>query len=127
MWAYDQQEEPPAPYLDIVIRHPEDAAKTLRLRAKIDTGADISAIPAIVTAQLALPITSKLLVEGYDGIPTSVATYAAIITVETIRFKVQEVITISEPHALLGRDVLNHFYLQLNGPALNLKLSQIPF
>jgi hypothetical protein len=47
MWAYDQGEEPPAPYLDMVIRHPDDATKTLHLRAKVDTGADISAIPQL--------------------------------------------------------------------------------
>ena len=34
-----------------------------------------------------------------------------------------EVIVITEPHALLGRDVLNYFYTRLNGPDLTFDLS----
>ncbi len=127
MWAYNQTEQPPAPFLDIQLRHPDDPVQITRLSAKIDTGADISALPAIVIEQLGLPVTSKLMVAGYDGVPTAITTYGVILTVEQIRFKVHEIIAISETHALLGRDVLNHFYLQLNGPDLNLIVRAKPF
>ncbi|MFN8440951.1 MAG: hypothetical protein U0175_09290 [Caldilineaceae bacterium] len=127
MWAYNQDEQPPAPFIEIQLRHPEEPTRVARLSAKIDTGADISALPAATIAQLGLPVTSKLMVAGYDGVPTAITTYGVILVVEQIRFKIQEIIAISEPHALLGRDVLNYFYLQLNGPDLNLMISAKPF
>lgn len=127
MWAYNQEEQPPAPCLTVTLRHPEDLTRTINLQAKIDTGADISAIPINLIAQLGLPIMSKLVVEGYNGIPATVSTYSAHILIGAARFRLQEVIAISEPHALLGRDILNHFYVHLNGPELNFDLSLKPF
>ena len=59
--------EPPAPFLDLVLRHPEKSTMNAPITAKVDTGADLSALPASVIAQLDLPMTGKLLVQGYDG------------------------------------------------------------
>jgi len=126
MWAYDQDVQPPAPFLDIVIYHPENSVQATRSRAKVDTAADISAIPAPWVVQLGLPIASKLTVEGYDGIPASVFTYTVLMEVGPARFKNLEVIAIPETYALLGRDILNHFYIHLNGPELTFDLSLTP-
>jgi hypothetical protein len=75
---------------------------------------------------LGLPTTSKIVIEGYDGIPSTVFTYGVVIEVEQARFRSQEVIAIAETYGLLGRDVLNYFYLHLNGPELTLNLSLKP-
>lgn len=123
MWSYNQEVHPPAPFLDLAVHHPEDLAQTIHIRAKIDTGADISAIPTSLVAQLELPITSKIIVEGYDGVPTAMSTYGVLFEIEQAHFRSQEVITIPETYVLLGRDVLNHFYLHLNGPELTFDLS----
>jgi len=37
-----------------------------------------------------------------------------------------EVIAIPKDHVLLGRDVLNHFYVKLNGPELTFDFSPSP-
>ena len=126
MWTYNEEEQPPAPFLDVVVHHPEDTAQTVQVQAKIDTGADISAVPATLVAQLGLPIASKMNVEGYDGVATTVSTYSVLIEVRQARFRVREVISISETYVLLGRDVLNHFYIHLNGPELTFDLSVAP-
>ncbi len=127
MWAYNQDEHPPAPFLDLVVHRIEKSNLTIPIQAKIDTGADISALPESVVAQLSLPVVSKLLIEGYDGHQTTVSTYAAVLEIATVRFRSQEFIAISEPHALLGRDILNHFYVLLNGPDLSLQIQSEPF
>lgn len=126
MWSYNQEVQPPAPFLDLVVHHPEETAQAIRIQAKIDTGADISAVPAVLITQLGLPTTSKIVIEGYDGIPATVFTYGVVIEVEQAHFRSQEVIAISEQYILLGRDVLNHFYLHLNGPELTFNLSLMP-
>lgn len=82
MWSYNQAVQPPAPFLEVIIHHPKDSAQiTTTVQAKLDTGADISALPVALVTQLGLPMTSKMIVEGYDGIPTSVSTYSALMEI----------------------------------------------
>jgi hypothetical protein len=126
-WAYDQAEEPPAPFLEISVYHPENIEQVAQIRAKLDTGADISAIPTVLITQLALPIVSRILIEGYDGHLTTVASYAVSIQISDVLLVHQEVISIPDPYVLLGRDVLNRFFVQLNGPDLTFNLSRTPF
>ena len=45
MWTYNQNVKPPAPFIDIIISHVENSEQTAQVRAKIDSGADITAIP----------------------------------------------------------------------------------
>ena len=116
MWTYDQNVKPPAPFIDVVVSHAEDTAQTANVRAIIDTAADISAIPIGMVDQLGPPITKKLLVKGFDDVPTSVFTYNVLFEVAQVRFKNLRVIATPRAYVILGRDVLNHFYIHLNGP-----------
>jgi len=43
MWPYDQDSAPPAPLLDVLVHPPERCHATRSIRAKLDTGADVSA------------------------------------------------------------------------------------
>jgi len=126
MWQYNQTEEPPAPFIDLFLRHPEQLDQRLPITAKVDAGADISALPEQAIAQLNLPITGKLLVQVYEGRSQEVTTYAVHIEIASARFRVYEAVATHEPHALLGRDILNYFYLRLNGPELTLDASVRP-
>ena len=126
MWTYNEEEQPPAPFLNVVVNHPGDTAQAVHIQAKIDTGADISAVPTTLITQLGLPIASKITVEGYDGLATTVSTYSVLIEVAQAHFRIQEVISIPESYVLLGRDVLNHFYIHLNGPELTFDLNVTP-
>lgn len=126
MWPYNSVEQPPAPVLSLVVYHPEHNTQSIRVHAKLDTGADISALPDTIVQQLALPVTSKLVVEGYDGVSTTVSSYAARLVIESVPLKPQEIIAIPETYALLGRDVLNNFYLYLKGPELVFDTSSHP-
>jgi predicted aspartyl protease len=127
MWPYNAAEQPPAPFLALVVYHPERTTQTIQIEAKIDTGADISALPSTIVQQLGLPVTSKLVVEGYDGVLATVSSYAAGFTIESVQLEPHEIIAIPETYALLGRDVLNNFYLYLKGPDLVFELSRHPF
>lgn len=124
MWSYNLDVDPPAPFIEIVLRHPTNPEQTTYLQAKIDTGADISAIPADLLAQIPLPTASKIIVEGYDGVSATVFSYSTHLEIAGTRFENWEVIEIPDSYGLLGRDLLNHFYIQLNGPELTLSLSR---
>ena len=126
MWTYNQEIEPPGPFLDIIIRHPRSPAKFQSVPAKLDTGADVSAIPQRIADELELLPTRTILIEGYDGSQTIIETYTVTIEAATARFLQVEVILIPDESALLGRDLLNFFYIQLNGPALTFDLRLAP-
>ena len=123
MWDYDRSVYPPAPFVDIHISPPVSPALGQPLRAKLDTAADISCIPADLVEQLGLLPARTIPVEGYDGIQEMVYSYTVILEVADARFRHLEVVSIPEGYVLLGRDVLNHFYIQLNGPDLTFHMS----
>lgn len=126
MWAYDQSIEPPAPSLEVLIRHIWTKDRFYTVSARLDTGADISAIPQFIAEALELQPTRTIVTEAYDGAQTSVNTYVVTLEVAQARFPQLETILIPEPYALLGRNILNYFYTTLNGPALNFSLSLHP-
>ena len=61
--------------------------------------------------------------EGYDGIQEVVYSYTVTLEVADARFRHLEVVLIPDKYALLGRDVLNYFYIQLDGPDLTFHMS----
>jgi hypothetical protein len=124
MIPYNRDIEPPAPFLDVAVEHPTTGQR-LALPAKLDPGADISAIPATAVEQLRLLPVRSIPIEGYDSKPVHAPTYAVALDVEHARFRM-EVIAISESYVLLGPDVLNYFYARLNGPDLTFDLGLSP-
>ena len=90
--------------------------------SKVDAGADLSAIPQAVATELGLLPAQTIVAESFDGSRTSIDTYAVILEVAKARFRYIEIILIPDDQALIGRDILNHFYANLNGPDMTLGL-----
>ncbi len=126
MWTYNQAVRPPAPFINVLLNHPEIPSRTANIQAKIDTAADVSAIPATLVTQLELPIAKKLIVRGYDNVPTTMFAYSIHVEVAQVRFKSLRVITTPRTYVLLGRDILNHLYIHLHGPNLTFDISLTP-
>jgi hypothetical protein len=126
MWPYDQSVHPPAPFFDVVLRHPANPQVTQRLPAKVDTGADISAVPLSIVNEFNLSRASTIPVEGYDGQLSTAPTCAIGLHIADMDFGHLEVISIPETYVLLGRDVLNRFYIRLNGPDLTFHMGTSP-
>lgn len=126
MWDYDRSVCPPAPFVDVRVSPPLSPALGQPLPAKLDTAADISCIPTDLIDEFGLLPARTIPVEGYDGVREVVYAYTVILEVAAVRFRHLEVVAIPEEYALLGRDVLNHFYVQLNGPDLTFHMSTSP-
>jgi hypothetical protein len=75
----------------------------------------MSVLPQAVVANLALEPTGDILASGYDRKPVLLPTYN--VTFEIQDYTIQDVeVTVSPRNdVLLGRDVLNHLILTLNG------------
>lgn len=121
MYQYDVTVDPPAAYLPVQITNPDTEASD-RLPAKIDTGAAMSVLPQAAVADLALEPTGDVLASGYDRKVTPLPTYSVTFEIEGYTFEDVEVTVSPRQDVLLGRDILNHFILTLNGKNLTFDL-----
>ncbi|HNB53708.1 MAG TPA: hypothetical protein PK530_17290 [Anaerolineales bacterium] len=112
--------DPPAPYLSVLVVNPYQPFSRISLEAKLDTGADLTALPESVIVNLALKQTAWLEVSGFAG-TSMVPTYEAKVEVADYDIHL-EIVGYSEEYALLGRDFLNHLRLLLDGPAQMLEV-----
>lgn len=122
MWPYDKTADPPIPAVPIIIHHPVLPNQSQEVIARLDSAADVSAIPQNTAVQLQLLPNRTIVTEAYDGSQATTRTYVVTIQVAQARFIELEVILIPEPYVLLGREVLNHFYAHLKGTELLLEL-----
>jgi predicted aspartyl protease len=125
MIAYDHSIDPPAPFVQISVQHPAMNRREI-LMAQLDTGADISGIPQQVIDAMDLLAARSIPIEGYDEVCVQLSTCVVALEVAGLRFHRIEVVSLPGEYALIGRDVLNHFYARLDGPDLMFDLSPDP-
>lgn len=122
MLPYDRAFSPPAPVITVEVFKTLQPEQRQTVPAKLDTAADISAVPLRVIQQLALKSDGEIELAGYDNVPASVSTYLVGLELPNARIRRIDVVPIAENYALLGRDVLNLFHITLNGPELDFDL-----
>ena len=121
---YDgRQFDPPAPVANVLIRTPDHAKSISDVAMLIDSGADVSLIPASCADRLALQseVEEGFALRGFDG-STSLgrAVNAEILFLGRV-FRGRFLI-IDQTCGVLGRNVLNHVALLLDGPRLQWRL-----
>lgn len=122
-YAYNRQIEPPAPFVHVSLRRPGGAPSLDDLPAQIDTAADRTVIPGGLVARLGLVPLDELPVAGFGGQVLLVSTYFVEVTIRGQPPRPVEVLAHEgESYVLLGRDVLNHHRLLLDGPGLALEI-----
>lgn len=106
---------PPAPVLRITVRNISDYTKQLTGDALIDTGADITCLPRTIVKTLSgEPISTY----GIKGIGETNAGQADsyILEFEIASIKKQAEAIAFGDELILGRNIINEFVLQLDGP-----------
>lgn len=127
MIAYDSSFSPPAPVLSVILASVVRSRPRVTSLALIDSGSDITAIPANVAERLQLQPFGRLYLEDLRAARRIVNTYATRLTAPGQPTTEIEVILTSLPFVVLGRDWLNQHYLLLNGPEQEFRLSGQPF
>ena len=79
-------------------------------------------MPVEILTALQIPKASNMPVESWNGSSTLVTTYIVTLGIADMRLDSIEVVAAPMPYAILGRDVLNHFILILNGKDLTFEL-----
>ncbi|SRR6266404_5280359 len=121
MPAYDSNLfDPPAPVAVVGIRDPGSGNTANDVPMLIDSGSDITLIPRTSIDELELEIdpNAGYELQGFDG-RNSVAqavTLDLLFLKRTIRGKY---VVVDSSMGILGRDVLNHLAILLDGPSLS--------
>ncbi len=120
--SYDTSLSPPAPFLPVRLASLADHSESITVQARLDTGADLIAIPAALIERLRLVPAGEIEVEGYDGRRTTLRAYDVNLQIDQLSVAGLLVIGFAEDHVLLGRDVLNRLRVLLDGPALTAEI-----
>ncbi len=114
-FPYDTTRTRAAPVLPVRVGRP-DGEPTVALAAVVDSGADITVLPAELATGMELPAVGDVRVAGIGGVVQRAPVYAVLVETAGRRRIVEAVALGGE--ALLGRDVLNAWRVVLDGPRL---------
>src|SRR5688572_20534584 len=118
MPAYDSSHyRPPAPVAFVSLRDSMSGAMLSNVPLLIDSGADATLLPANAIARLGVqPVPGvQMQLEGYDG-TRAMAPVVELDMLFADRALRGEYVVIESEHGVLGRDVLAHVVLCLDGP-----------
>lgn len=122
-YNYNRQVAPPAPFVHVSIQHPTAETAVSDLPAQLDTAADMTVVPWRIVDELGLVKFRDVPAEGLGG-------YLLLAPAFLVRLSLGDMAPLAlavlgdknEPHVLLGRDVLNHHRITLDGPELTLEI-----
>jgi predicted aspartyl protease len=122
-YRYNQQVNPPAPFVHVVLQRPIGEEAILDLPAQMDTAADLTVVPLRLIEELGLVPFDAVPVLAFGGILTNVPTFLVRLSLRGQDPVALEVLgSAGEPHILLGRDLLNRYRFVLDGPRLVLEM-----
>lgn len=114
---YDVGYQPPAPVMPVGVS--AGATETVMVPMLVDTGADVTLLPADVIRRLQLPRVDVIIVSGFRGLKQQTTVHAATLTLGGTQLVAR---VVASDEALLGRDVLASFVLELDGPRARARL-----
>lgn len=122
-YNYAREVSPPAPFVFVSFSSVDGSKSSAELLAQVDTGASRTVLPAEVVDALGLVPIAELAAEGLGGVVTLLPTYVVRLAMRGMTaVEVEAVAAPHEPYVLLGRDVLNHYHIFLDGPGLALEV-----
>jgi hypothetical protein len=119
---YDPAHSPPAPVLDVTVRNPV-AGPSEPARLVIDSGAEQTVLPYDLILRLNVPLNNQVPVYGFGG--TGINMVECVVEMTLPGYAPLLVAVLTGPgntHYVLGRDVLNHYRITLDGPNRRLEI-----
>lgn len=114
---YDTTYHPPIPTVELIIG-PALKEVTLELKALVDSGADATLVPVSILKQLGARRSRKAWMRGTTGGRVLVDLYAIAVQVGPYQQGLLDVVgAVVGDEVIVGRDILNHLIVTLNGPA----------
>jgi len=111
--------------LPVVVRSP-GGTEMRHIEGKVDTGADICALPDTVIADLDLPPVRTVRAAGFGGVLQEALLYHVDLELAGRRSKHVEALSTRRPYAIIGRNMLQQFAIRLDGPKGTLTVTLPP-
>lgn len=107
---------PPAPIARVSLIHPKTDQAVQDVPMLLDTGADVSLVPAKTLRALDIDtLPEEYGLEGFNGTPVTAASAYLCLRFLDLTFR-GRFLVINQNIGILGRNVLNHLVLLLDGP-----------
>ena len=118
MPSYDASDfDPPAPVARVALRNPDTRATVSDVSVLLDTGADVTLLPRTAVERLGVPLLPDQRYElmSFDGSRS----FAPVVMLDLLFLRRAfrgRYLLIEAERGILGRDILNHVTLLLDGP-----------
>jgi len=109
--------DPPAPVARVTLRNPHNGATVSDVQLLLDTGADVTLLPRTAVERLGVPLLADRQYElmGFNGSKS----FAPVVMLDMLFLRRAfrgRYLLIEEEHGILGRDILNHVTVLVDGP-----------
>jgi hypothetical protein len=122
-YSFLSQLDPPAPFVNLVLRHPVGGAEVRDFPGQLDTAADRTVLHETVVKSLGLPQVGIIKLGGFGGATYTLPVFMVLLGVHDLPVRPFKVAAHPEESwALVGRDVLNAYRVMLDGPQLALEI-----
>jgi predicted aspartyl protease len=113
--------DPPAPMVPVRVRAP-GGLDSAEIEGKLDTGADLCAMPERYVIELALPPGRTVRAAGLLGGMQEVIVYRVDLDIGGMAFHAVEALSTRRPYVIVGRNVLRHVVVRIDGPREQLEI-----
>ncbi|MBI4674606.1 MAG: hypothetical protein HY741_23425 [Chloroflexi bacterium] len=114
---------PPAPVMQVRFALPDKALRLGPIPALVDSGADVTIVPASIPEMLGAESDNDKVIRAYSGGGRIVKMYYLDIAIGEQRYPA--VMVAADPQAdqvMIGRNLLNKLIITLNGPRQELEI-----
>lgn len=119
-FQYSSDYSPPAPVARITLH----AQHTVEVIALLDSGADATILPYGLLKRIGARFAQTNQMRGIAGKPVPVALYFVTVQIDNLNLPgIKAVASRSSNEAIIGRDVLNHLIVTLDGIAGQTEIS----
>lgn len=114
-YDYNRDYSPSAPFVEIVLNNELEDAIPIELSAQVDSGADASLVPIALLQRVAAGYEFRRRMVTADGRGQTVDLYSVAIKLAGRTFYRTVVSVEQGDEVIIGRDILNHLVVTLDG------------
>ncbi len=117
-YPHNRRYNPAAPMIELEMSHAGRLQPAIRFSALVDSGADVTFVPETYLTQINARYAGQARVRSFLGERQFASVYQVRLQIGSFILDPVRVVTLPElTEALIGRDVLNHLIVTLNGLA----------
>lgn len=119
LYTYDYNRDyfPSAPFVDIELNNYGKSAASILLSAQVDSGADVTAVPIGSLQRINAAYEETRVMRGISGNAEYVDLYWVSVHAAGETFYRKVIALAKGDEAIIGRDILKHLHVTLNGHA----------